>query len=186
MNVGNRIRIARKRVGMTQDELGAAIGIGKSSISEWESGKRSPDVEKMREIASILNTTSAYLIGDINDLVPIQSETLKGVWYGPIVVRYENSPLHIRRSVCEALQLDYIEPPAAERNAQPAKMSDMVIPLDSSRRPMAETIMELLQRGLEQEGTETLAANADGLTDKARNKDILKALRLLQKKYGKG
>ena len=48
---------------MGQAELGEAIGIGKSSISEWESGKRSPDIDKVKDIAKVLNVTPAYLMG---------------------------------------------------------------------------------------------------------------------------
>lgn len=61
--IGLRIREARKRAGLRQDELGAQIGIGKSSISEWESGKRSPDIDKIEDIAKVLKVSAAYLMG---------------------------------------------------------------------------------------------------------------------------
>ena len=61
--IGQRIREARKRSGMKQDELGTRVGIGKSSISEWESGKRSPDIDKIEDIANALNVSAAYLMG---------------------------------------------------------------------------------------------------------------------------
>lgn len=62
-NIGDRIKAARKSAHMGQAELGAAIGIGKSSISEWESGKRSPDIDKVHDIAKALGVTPAYLMG---------------------------------------------------------------------------------------------------------------------------
>lgn len=62
-NIGDRIKAARKSAHMGQAELGAAIGIGKSSISEWESGKRSPDIDKVHDIANALGVTPAYLMG---------------------------------------------------------------------------------------------------------------------------
>ena len=62
-NIGERIKAARKSARMGQAELGAAIGIGKSSISEWESGKRSPDIDKVHDIARALGVTPAYLMG---------------------------------------------------------------------------------------------------------------------------
>ena len=43
--IGTRIKNRRKQLRITQKELGAAIGKGESTISEWEAGKRSPDVE---------------------------------------------------------------------------------------------------------------------------------------------
>ena len=57
---------------MGQAELGEAIGIGKSSISEWESGKRSPDIDKVKDIAKVLNVTPTYLMGWKEEDVPDQ------------------------------------------------------------------------------------------------------------------
>ena len=62
-DIGSKIKAARKAAHMGQAELGEAIGIGKSSISEWESGKRSPDIDKVKDIAKALNVTPAYLMG---------------------------------------------------------------------------------------------------------------------------
>ena len=61
-DIGSKIKAARKAAHMGQAELGEAIGIGKSSISEWESGKRSPDIDKVKDIAKVLNVTPAYLM----------------------------------------------------------------------------------------------------------------------------
>ena len=62
-DIGSKIKAARKAAHMGQAELGEAIGIGKSSISEWESGKRSPDIDKVKDIAKVLNVKPAYLMG---------------------------------------------------------------------------------------------------------------------------
>lgn len=69
-NVGPRIRSARKQLGLTQEELGERIGIGKSSISEWESGKRVPDFEFLDALADALNVKLGYLIGSTDDSTP--------------------------------------------------------------------------------------------------------------------
>lgn len=61
--VGENIRQARKRNNMTQKELAKLLGKGISTICEWESGKRSPDVELITELAKVLQTTPAFLLG---------------------------------------------------------------------------------------------------------------------------
>ncbi len=61
--LGNRIREARTRLGLTQDELGGRLGIGKSSISEWEHGKRSPSIDDLTRLAEALSTTPESLMG---------------------------------------------------------------------------------------------------------------------------
>ena len=70
---------------MGQAELGEAIGIGKSSISEWESGKRSPDIDKVKDIAKVLNVTPTYLMGWKEEDVPDQRPLPAGLL--PVVKR---------------------------------------------------------------------------------------------------
>lgn len=48
-------------------ELGDAIGIGKSSISEWESGKRSLAIGAITDIADVLDTSPSHLMGWTDD-----------------------------------------------------------------------------------------------------------------------
>lgn len=63
MSVGEKIRQARKAAAMTQEELGNRLDIGKSSVSEWEAGKRSVPIDLLNDIASVLNTTVPFLMG---------------------------------------------------------------------------------------------------------------------------
>ena len=39
MNVGEKIRAARLEKGMTQEELGSLLGVQKSAIAKYESGR---------------------------------------------------------------------------------------------------------------------------------------------------
>ena len=63
MTVGERIREARKNIPMNQEDLGRLLGIGKSSVSEWESNKRPIPMDTIEEIAKILHVTVPYLMG---------------------------------------------------------------------------------------------------------------------------
>lgn len=62
-SLGERLKTARKEAGLKQEDVGRILGLGKSTISEWETGKRSPDIELITELASILNTSVEYLLG---------------------------------------------------------------------------------------------------------------------------
>lgn len=63
MTIGERIRDARKAANMNQSELGIKLDIGKSSISEWESGKRPVPIDLVDAIADALNVTVPFLMG---------------------------------------------------------------------------------------------------------------------------
>lgn len=61
--IGARIKYFRKEKKLTQDELGEAIGTKKATISNYETGYRSPNQDTIFEIAWALNIS-------INDLFP--------------------------------------------------------------------------------------------------------------------
>ena len=59
--VGGRIRDARERKEMTQNELAKRFGITRSGIAQWESDTTSPSIYKTEEIAKLLETTPQWL-----------------------------------------------------------------------------------------------------------------------------
>lgn len=55
----NRIKYYRNSAKATQKELGAAIGVGQSTIDRYESGERKVSVETAWLIVTSLNTLGA-------------------------------------------------------------------------------------------------------------------------------
>lgn len=55
MYAGNKIKELRKREKITQDELAKKIGIGKSAISNYESGYRMPKQDLLFKLANVFN-----------------------------------------------------------------------------------------------------------------------------------
>lgn len=62
--LNERLRSCRREAGMTQEALGAAIGVHANTIRKWENGSRSPDARKLRALADTLGTTIAFLSGE--------------------------------------------------------------------------------------------------------------------------
>ena len=61
--IGKRVRELRMEKGLSQQELGIAIGVTKVSICGYENGTRLPNLEKLIKLADILETTTDYLLG---------------------------------------------------------------------------------------------------------------------------
>lgn len=61
-SIGEAIRSARKKIGMTQDELADKLNTTKSAISKYELGKREPNLEILRRIAITLGVTVSDLV----------------------------------------------------------------------------------------------------------------------------
>ena len=62
--IGHRIKVVRRKRGLTQQELAEIIGVTKLTISRWERGERSPNAEMVFAVAKALQTTSSYLLGE--------------------------------------------------------------------------------------------------------------------------
>lgn len=53
----------RKRMGWSQEELGFKINVSRQTISKWESGDTTPEMEKLIKMAALFNISTDALIG---------------------------------------------------------------------------------------------------------------------------
>lgn len=72
MEMGEKIKYHRERLGMTLEELGDKVGVGKSTVRKWENGIiANMRRDKIDKIAKALNVSPGYLMGwDENDPTP--------------------------------------------------------------------------------------------------------------------
>lgn len=64
MEIGKKIANTRKELGITQAELADKMAVTRQTVSRWESEAALPDVEKISQIATILNVSCDYLLKD--------------------------------------------------------------------------------------------------------------------------
>jgi phage repressor protein C with HTH and peptisase S24 domain len=66
MTLSDRIRTARKGAKLTQQQVADHFGIARVSVTQWESGdgRSRPDSKKLPELASLLQTTTDWLLSD--------------------------------------------------------------------------------------------------------------------------
>lgn len=62
VNIGKRIKAARQKAGMSQEELAQSIGVTKSTISKYEKGAREPRYDQLQRIAAALGTSISNLL----------------------------------------------------------------------------------------------------------------------------
>jgi GTP pyrophosphokinase len=62
--VGRRIRAARKAKGLSQEELGAKLGISFQAVSTWETGKFMPDADHLPALAKELDLSLDALFAE--------------------------------------------------------------------------------------------------------------------------
>ena len=72
MMIGKNIRYYRLLREMSQEALANSIGIGKMAISNYESGKRTPDYTTSRKISKALDISLAKLLAQSNEALVIK------------------------------------------------------------------------------------------------------------------
>lgn len=74
MSFSEQLKQARIRAGLTQQQVADSMGITNSTYCGYETGKRQPDVEKIRMISNLLNTSGDILLetgqGQVKKQIP--------------------------------------------------------------------------------------------------------------------
>lgn len=64
MSFGERLVLAREKAHLNQKQLAEALNITPTRLNYWEKNKRQPDVFMIKALASTLNVSADYLIGN--------------------------------------------------------------------------------------------------------------------------
>jgi transcriptional regulator with XRE-family HTH domain len=75
-NLGEKIRILRKKLEMTQKELAEQVGLTPSFISQLEKNLISPSLDSLLKLSDKLNTQPIYFLTDEED-TPLQKMVIK-------------------------------------------------------------------------------------------------------------
>ncbi|MCR5183064.1 MAG: helix-turn-helix domain-containing protein [Clostridia bacterium] len=76
-DLGNKIARKRKDIGLTQIEFAEKLNVTRQTVSRWEAGTVMPDIDKISDIAEILEVSCDYLLRD--DVTDEKDTTPKGV-----------------------------------------------------------------------------------------------------------
>ena len=72
MEFCENLKAARKAKGYTQAYVAEQIGVTKSAYNAYESGKRHPDVAKIKLLAKVLEVSGDFLIGHEKEKSPAE------------------------------------------------------------------------------------------------------------------
>ena len=63
MNLGNSLFHARKRRGLSQEDVAEKLGVSRQTISKWEKNYSIPDAEVLVKLADVLEVQTSQLLG---------------------------------------------------------------------------------------------------------------------------
>ena len=73
--IGARIREARQDQQLTQDQLAGAVGVSRSAVAQWETGRAGQVTANLTRIASVLGVGVDYLIHGEDKHAPTKAGT---------------------------------------------------------------------------------------------------------------
>jgi len=76
-HIAQKIREQRKLHKLNQTELGEKIGVGKTTISNWETEYSSPDTDSLLKMSALFGCSVDYLMGANNEQIETLVDELK-------------------------------------------------------------------------------------------------------------
>ena len=64
MTLGEKIREARRKCGLSQEQLAERLSVSRSAIAKWETDKGLPDVGNLKILARLLNVSVDHLLDE--------------------------------------------------------------------------------------------------------------------------
>ena len=70
MEFSEKLLTLRKANNLTQEQLAEKLDVSRQSVSKWESGQATPEMERITQLSAVFNVTTDYLLKSsaINDL----------------------------------------------------------------------------------------------------------------------
>ncbi|MBM6776360.1 helix-turn-helix transcriptional regulator [Collinsella tanakaei] len=114
MVLGNSLFHARKKAGLTQEEVAERLGVSRQTIGKWEADETLPDIRQSKRLATLYGVTLDELIefdldvSQVEEAIERSNEELEekidwtSAWAKkyPILAKYQgevNIPLYARR-----------------------------------------------------------------------------------------
>lgn len=103
MNFKDKLLDLRKKSGLSQEELGYKLDVSRQTISKWEMGKSTPELDKLVTLSEIFNVSLDELVKDIetknefvknNKIIKLNKKVLLIIWviicilFGYMTYRY--------------------------------------------------------------------------------------------------
>ncbi|HHT24641.1 MAG TPA: helix-turn-helix transcriptional regulator [Clostridiaceae bacterium] len=64
MTFGEKLQDARKRAGLSQEQLAEKLSVSRSAVAKWENNNGMPDIDNLKAIAQLLDVSIDYLLAN--------------------------------------------------------------------------------------------------------------------------
>jgi len=112
VQVGSRVRLRRNMLGLSQEKLGAAIGLTFQQVQKYERGANRIGASRLHELSRVLDVPVQFFFDDTD---PVRAPAIPNGFAEPPAEAFDSDPL--RRAETRELVAAYyaIEDPAVRR-----------------------------------------------------------------------
>ena len=61
MNLGNNLFNARKKSGLSQEDVAEKLGVSRQTVSKWETDETVPDIRQSKKMAVLYNLSLIHI-----------------------------------------------------------------------------------------------------------------------------
>ena len=65
MTLGQRISLYRKKLNISQEELGVRLGVSRQAVSKWETGTADPSTSNLLALAKLFGVSAEELLRSV-------------------------------------------------------------------------------------------------------------------------
>src|SRR5438093_3715562 len=111
VQVGSRVRLRRNMLGLSQEKLGAAIGLTFQQVQKYERGANRVGASRLHELSRVLDVPVSFFFDDVD---PVRAPAIPGGFAEPAAEAFDSDPLR-RRETVELIDAYYAIDDAAVR-----------------------------------------------------------------------
>ncbi len=96
VQVGSRVRLRRNMLGLSQEKLGAAIGLTFQQVQKYERGANRVGASRLHELSRVLDVPVSFFFDDVD---PVRAPAIPGGFSEPPAEGFDSDPLRRRETV---------------------------------------------------------------------------------------
>ena len=75
MEIGYKIKSARKEAGMTQEQAAEALGVSRQTVSNWENNRSYPDIISVIKMSDLYSVSLDHLLKEQKEAAEMKNSS---------------------------------------------------------------------------------------------------------------
>src|SRR5437762_7755081 len=96
VHVGSRVRLRRQMLGLSQEQLGAELGLTFQQVQKYERGANRIGASRLYQVSQVLDVPPSFFFDDMD---PVRAPAIPGGFAEPAAEAFDADPLRKRETI---------------------------------------------------------------------------------------